>query len=587
MNRLLTCGATAYALLYILSCSDATAPDSLGADDLSADAARVIGSIQVTLASSSIDSGETTQATAAVYDRRGRPLDRTITWSSSDTAVATVSQSGLVLGVSPGTAIITASRSGVSGSATLAVNRIGTQTVTPVASVTVVLAATTIAIGQSTQATATARDSAGNVLPGRTMTWSSSDSTVAIVSSSGAVTGLKSGGAQIGATSEGKTGSAALTVTSSPPPPTTNPGAVTDLNVASFDSTSAALSFTQVDDGTGQPAKYDVRYSVAPISWGSASSVASGSCRTPLGGTSIGAKMSCTVLGLAPSTKYNFQLVAFRGTMNQGAVYGSLSNVASATTTAGSSVPPPPPPPSGIWRANEPAGMTFIDERPFNTLQENAAPHSPAWDTDNTLSIVSDATAPHSPNNVIRATYTAGWPAGAEPGHAGFTHQAYSKVYICFAFKLSSNWVGNGSGTNKMMYEWTVNPNKPAFFFSAQGVGSGPLAPWARLQDIVSFPGGSGNLAPNLVPSAQIIRGRWHQIEIYLQGNTSGAANGSVDWYLDGVHVGSVGGIGFSSGAGTFYLFEFRPVWGGTNTSPAITSTQTMDWDHVYISARN
>jgi hypothetical protein len=231
---------------------------------------------------------------------------------------------------------------------------------------------------------------------------------------------------------------------------------------------------------------------------------------------------------------------------------------------------------------NEPTGMTPIKERAFNSLNEDGS-----WDTDPTLSIVSDTAAPLSPSSVIRATYPAGWPAGSEPGHAGVTHTSYAKMYICFAVKLSSNWVGNGSGTNKMMYEWIVNPNKPAFFFSAQGTGNGTLAPWARLQDIAIFPGGSGNLAPNLVPSAQIIRGRWHQIEIYLQGNTSGSANGVIDWYLDGVHIGSVGGVGFSSVATTFDIFEFRPIWGGTETSPAITTTQTMDWDHVYLSGKN
>ena len=43
---------------------------------------------------------------------------------------------------------------------------------------------------------------------------------------------------------------------------------------------------------------------------------------------------TCTVTSLAPSTSYQFQLNAFRGTLNVNAVFGSLSNVASATTTA-------------------------------------------------------------------------------------------------------------------------------------------------------------------------------------------------------------------------------------------------------------
>jgi hypothetical protein len=115
----------------------------------------------------------------------------------------------------------------------------------------------------------------------------------------------------------------------------TSPGTVTDLSVTGTSSTSVTLTFTQVADGTGQPAHYDVRYAVAPISWGDGASVANGTCSTPVAGTAIGAKLSCTVLGLSPSTTYNFQLVAFRDTLNVNAKFGGLSNVVGATTPAG------------------------------------------------------------------------------------------------------------------------------------------------------------------------------------------------------------------------------------------------------------
>jgi hypothetical protein len=113
------------------------------------------------------------------------------------------------------------------------------------------------------------------------------------------------------------------------------PGTVTDLSVASVTSNSATLSFTEVDDGTGQPAKYNVRYAVAPIAWGSATDVTQGTCATPVLGTAIGASRTCTVVGLASSTTYDFQLVAYRGTLNQDAVFGGLSNVAQGTTASG------------------------------------------------------------------------------------------------------------------------------------------------------------------------------------------------------------------------------------------------------------
>lgn len=118
------------------------------------------------------------------------------------------------------------------------------------------------------------------------------------------------------------------------------PGTVNDLTVSSTSDVSATLAFTQVDDGTGHASKYDVRYKVAPMDWGTATSTTSGTCATPLAGTTVGAGMSCTVMGLSPSTSYSFQLVAFRGTINSNAKYGGLSNLAAASTTATPTNPP-------------------------------------------------------------------------------------------------------------------------------------------------------------------------------------------------------------------------------------------------------
>ena len=114
---------------------------------------------------------------------------------------------------------------------------------------------------------------------------------------------------------------------------TAQPGAVSDLIVAAAADTSVTLSFTQVDDGTGQAASYDVRYTPGTISWSSAASAASGTCATPVAGTGVNSALKCTVLALSPTTSYDFQVIAFRGTLNTDAVFGSPSNVAHGSTT--------------------------------------------------------------------------------------------------------------------------------------------------------------------------------------------------------------------------------------------------------------
>ena len=220
MNRTLSNGAKiALAFISVLSCSEhnVTGTDGISTDDIAADAAR-IATVGVTFGSSSIEVGQTTQATATVRDYQDRILVRVVTWSSSDNGVATVSPTGQVTGVAPGTALITASRAGKTGSGTITVTAIGASGVAPVASVSVALAAASLSPGQTTQATAIVYDSTNNVLTGRVVTWSSGNAAIATVSNAGVVTAVASGNTSITATSEGKSGSATLTVSAQTPP---------------------------------------------------------------------------------------------------------------------------------------------------------------------------------------------------------------------------------------------------------------------------------------------------------------------------------------------------------------------------------
>ncbi|HXL35365.1 MAG TPA: Ig-like domain-containing protein, partial [Gemmatimonadales bacterium] len=83
----------------------------------------------------------------------------------------------------------------------------------PVAAVTVNPASTSVAVGATVQLAAVTQDSAGKTLTGRSVTWTISNSAVATVAASGLVTGVATGTATITATSEGKSGTAAISVT--------------------------------------------------------------------------------------------------------------------------------------------------------------------------------------------------------------------------------------------------------------------------------------------------------------------------------------------------------------------------------------
>jgi uncharacterized protein YjdB len=163
-----------------------------------------VASVTVALASTSIQVGQTSQATATIKDAGGNPVGgRQLTWSSSDPSVATVSASGLVTGVATGSATITGTvpldgKSGVSPALTV------TAATTPIARVDMsVTPADSLLPAASATATATPRDAGGNPVqlgPGQSLVWASSNTSVATVSQAGVITAVAPGNADITAT---------------------------------------------------------------------------------------------------------------------------------------------------------------------------------------------------------------------------------------------------------------------------------------------------------------------------------------------------------------------------------------------------
>jgi len=95
----------------------------------------------------------------------------------------------------------------------------GSSLTAPVSTVTVVRievspTAASVGVGATLQLAAAPMDSSGSPLQGRSVTWASGNQAVASVDANGVVTGMSAGGATIAATCEGKSATAAITVTS-------------------------------------------------------------------------------------------------------------------------------------------------------------------------------------------------------------------------------------------------------------------------------------------------------------------------------------------------------------------------------------
>jgi len=176
-----------------------------------------VTTIVVTPAASQMEMGRTVTLTAVVKDQRDSVMTgKTVTWMSNNTTIATVvtavatagTTTATVTGVTKGTANIVASVEGKSTTIPVFVVDPTVATVTVTATVP-----TTFFVGETLQATSTARDASNNALTSFVTTWTSSAPTVASVSTSGLITALAAGTTTITASSGGKTGTLNITVT--------------------------------------------------------------------------------------------------------------------------------------------------------------------------------------------------------------------------------------------------------------------------------------------------------------------------------------------------------------------------------------
>lgn len=178
---------------------------SCGGADTRPTAPEVVASILVQASAQSLVVGHTVTVTATTLGATGTPLTgRSVEWSTSAPAVATVNSAGVVTAVAPGSAAIAASTGGKSGSTTLTV-------VSNVASVSVT-APSSMVVRAISDVTATVKDADGGAINGLAVVLTSSDTNVVRVNASGSMLAFGAGTATITATTNGKSGVATVAV---------------------------------------------------------------------------------------------------------------------------------------------------------------------------------------------------------------------------------------------------------------------------------------------------------------------------------------------------------------------------------------
>lgn len=155
----------------------------------------------------SVIQGNTYQVVAVCKDNDVTVTNPVVTYSSSDTNIATIDSNGLVTSVNIGTCNITATYKGVSDTLSLTVNE-------PPHTYTIALNSTTESLGTGTtyQIVPSCTDN-GTKVSSPVVSYSSSDTAIATVNSSGLVSAIASGSATITAIYEGQSAILNVTVT--------------------------------------------------------------------------------------------------------------------------------------------------------------------------------------------------------------------------------------------------------------------------------------------------------------------------------------------------------------------------------------
>ena len=557
MKRSMSIAATLFVMLLGSSCSS----DTTAIDDRLDSKRGGVASISVALSAASATVGQTVTASALVLDAAGVPMNRTVSWTSSNSAVATVSSTGTVTALAVGTAQISASTASVSGNATFTVTAANPGPA-PVASVSVALSASATTVGQSVQATATTRDAASNVLTGRSIAWSSSNGGVATVSATGVVTAVAAGSAQIAASSEGKTGSATLVVNVPAPVP------VASVSVALAASTLNAAQTTQATATTRDASNNVLAGRV--IAWSSSNAgvasvsasgvvtaVAAGSAQITATSESITGSATLTVSVPSPSAGCASPQAGWIWCddfeVNRTASYFEYDNAGGSFVRA-----------TGVG-VNGTMGMRGH----FNAGQSNAGSLKVAFGKIPTsLRAVDAGTAIYREIFWrMRVKNQAGWTGGG----GDKLSRATSIVNNNWAQSMIAHvWAGAGAQTNQLM----VDP--------ASGTDASGNLITTTYNDFTNLRWlGLATSTTPVFDAAHV--GQWHCIEARAKLNDAGSSNGVQELWIDGVLEAQRTGLNF---VGAYSAFGINAVFFENYWNAGSPVAQDRYFDDLVVSTQ-
>ena len=380
-------------------------------------APKTLTAIAVSPGTANIVAGATEQftATATYSDNSTANVTTTVAWTTSNAAVAKINSAGLATALTSGSATVTATLSGVSGNANLAV----TVPAATLASIAVTPATASIAVKATQQFAATGTYSDGSTANiTSTVSWTTSSTAVATVNASGLATGVAAGSATVTAALSGVTGTATLTVTPiltsisvTPPTPSIAVGATQQFVATGTYSDGSTKPVTTATWTAAKPAIATINAS------GLATAVASGATLITASSNGISGSTTLTVSGLTVSVSPNpasFVVGAtqqFTATATQSGgsptdvtatATWSVANTAVATVTSGGLA-------TGIAVGSTTVTATYngiaANAAITVTIPANAGVNIPTWHVDNNRSGLNPNETSLTPTNVAAGTF--------------------------------------------------------------------------------------------------------------------------------------------------------------------------------------
>jgi len=169
---------------------------------------RRVAALSVSIPPGSIHVGDRVQLVTRIEDKHHGELKRPVAWQMSDAKIATISDAGVLRAIAPGLGLAFAEAEGIRGSVEIRVAPARVVQVRPS------MAPGSLVVGDRFSLGATAMDSMGNSLDGRSLTWMSNDPGVATITSDGLVTARAPGEVEFLCRCEGKSATVALRVES-------------------------------------------------------------------------------------------------------------------------------------------------------------------------------------------------------------------------------------------------------------------------------------------------------------------------------------------------------------------------------------